>query len=195
MEYRYEPPRLETLLTGLAGATVMARYYRDFAASLGLSGNERVLDWCAGSGAISAHIARRLPSGSLIYADVSETWLRFAGRRLRSWSNASPARLACFEGPVAGGSYGLIVVHYALHDFPEALRPMILGQLAQNLAPGGTLALREPVSRAGSHGISPHSLFNLLEAHKELEYQYGFGRHRLAGEYVDARCRLRREMV
>ncbi len=59
----YEPQKLEIYLTLGLGITVLSPYYRGFARSLGLHGDERVLDFGSGSGICSRHIAARLRRG------------------------------------------------------------------------------------------------------------------------------------
>jgi ubiquinone/menaquinone biosynthesis C-methylase UbiE len=185
----FEPSDMEVHLTIIVNGTLLRGYHRAFAESLCLTGGERVLDWCVGSGGIARQIARKLSCGHLVFADVSGKWLACAGRRLRACTRAQAHRIDGFAGPIAGGGFDRIVVHFALHDFPKELCPVIIAQLAENLAPGGILALREPVSKAGSHGIRLCDLFNPLEADKALRYDYEIRKRRLVGETVDVRCR------
>jgi hypothetical protein len=56
----YEPTPLEIKITLALGLTVLSPYYRGFARSLNLSGDEGILDFGSGSGVCSRHIAALL---------------------------------------------------------------------------------------------------------------------------------------
>ena len=53
----YEPPALEVGLTLGLGLTLLSPYYRRFARTLNLRGDERVMDFGSGSGICTRHIA------------------------------------------------------------------------------------------------------------------------------------------
>lgn len=188
VDYVFEPSVLEVLLTEAVGGAALHRYRKEFAASLGLSGEERVLDWCGGCGRMAGQIARRLPDGELVIADVSRRWLGVAARRLARCHNVRGVALEGFDSSIAGGQFDVALVHFALHDFPVRHRRAIIRGLAANLKPGGRLVLREPLGRDGSHGIALHELMNLIEAEKCFSYEYEVVKHKWVGEVVSVKA-------
>ena len=68
---KYEPSRLEILLTRLAFYFYGKSVYRSFADRLPLKGGERVLDFGCGMGTVAYYVAKRLPLGHLICLDIS----------------------------------------------------------------------------------------------------------------------------
>lgn len=186
--YTYEPTATEIALAELVGGTLLQGYYRRFAQGIPLRSDARVLDYCAGSGLLAEKLAVRLATGQLVAADVSRVWWWRAVKRL-AWSEQTRCvQLGGFEESILGGDYDVIVVHFALHDFPPQLRPPVLRQLLANLKPGGVIYLREPINR--NHGLPLFALINLLEASKQLAYQYQLGQA-IVGRYVDVRCSLK----
>ena len=183
--YTYEPSAGEVALTEIVGGTLLKGYYRRFARDLPLQRETRVLDYCAGSGLLAEIIAARMDAGQLVAADVSRVWWWRAVKRLAWLDHVRCVQLAGFDEVIHGGEYDVIVVHFALHDFPPQLRPPVLQQLLRNLQPGGVIHLREPVDR--NHGMPLFALINLLEASKQLAYEYRLGRA-LVGRFVDVRC-------
>lgn len=71
----YEPSLAEIVLTNAMGNTLMHPYYMSFVKGLDIKPFDTVLDFCCGSGIISRKIARLLPEGHLVCADVSQKWL------------------------------------------------------------------------------------------------------------------------
>jgi SAM-dependent methyltransferase len=188
--YTYEPTPAEMVLTELVGNTLLSGYYRDLVRGFDLPGTARVLDYCCGSGIIAAKIATQLRAGGrLVVAEVSERWLCRAAGRLQRFPGAACAHLTGLQGRILGGDYDAIVVHFVLHDFLAQLRPLVLQQLLQNLRGQGTLYLREPLGER--HGMQLFELINLLEATKNLDYDYQVRRQALVGCFVDIRCRLK----
>lgn len=84
------PGLLDLLSDALLQHGLARRLYSGYADSLGLQGNEKVLELGCGSGALSRHIASRLSQGSrLTCLDTSKAWIEVARRRLRgspTWS-------------------------------------------------------------------------------------------------------------
>ncbi len=184
-QYTFEPSATEIALTELVGGTLLQGYYRRFARGLPLQRETKVLDYCAGSGILSEKIAARLDAGQLVAADVSRVWWWRAVKRLAWLDHVRCAQVTGFDEIIQGGDYGAVIVHFALHDFPPQVRPQVLRQLMRNLKPSGVIHLREPIGR--NHGMPLFALINLLEATKQLAYEYELGRA-LVGRYVDVRC-------
>ncbi len=157
------PGRTEIFMTALLHHGLASGWYSKYAASLGLNGDEHVLDFGAGSGALSRHLARRLLAGGgrVTCLDTSEVWTQVARKRLRSFPNVEfhVADISAFDGDPDG--YDVIVVHLVLHEIEPAKRQEIVDALARKLKGTGTLFIRE-MSREG-HGMSPDEVRQLTQ--------------------------------
>jgi len=136
-------------------------FYRRYADTIELQGDESVLDFGAGSGGIAMHLAPRLGDGGLITCvDICPPLLGIAEKRLRRYSNAT-----CLLGRIENlgleeASFDRIVIHNALHDIPGDERKDTVAELARVLKTGGKLHLREPVKP--SHGATPDEIRALM---------------------------------
>ena len=188
-EYIFEPSQMEITITELAGNTLAKPYYRKLAEKLGAAVDDKVLDYCSGSGIIAKEILKRLGQGQLVYADVSEKWLLHAAKKLKHNKNAMREKIRDFQGKISGGEYDKILVHFSLHDFPKEYRLLIINQLVANLKLTGRLYIREPLSI--THGFQLHELINLLEYTKKLSYEYKIAKNRFVGECVEIDASLK----
>ncbi|MEW5826302.1 MAG: class I SAM-dependent methyltransferase [Candidatus Bipolaricaulota bacterium] len=156
------PPFLFVLVDGLLAPRLLRGFYRRYADSIGLRGEEVVLDFGCGSGGIAEHLAPRLPRGTLTCVDISPPMLAIAARRLRRRAN-----VRCVLGRIEtlslpADSYDVVVIHNALHDVPESERTFTISALARLLRPGGRLELREPTDPR--HGVSVDGWRTLMKS-------------------------------
>ena len=123
------------------GLTVLSPYYRSFATSLSLHGNERVLDFGSGSGICSRHIAARLQrnGGQLDCVDVSHGWMNVVRNTSRRYDNVSYHLEHTTQLDLPESAYDAVVIHFVLHDIPTAECPGIVKALARRLKPEGRL--------------------------------------------------------
>jgi 2-polyprenyl-3-methyl-5-hydroxy-6-metoxy-1,4-benzoquinol methylase len=143
-----EPSPLEIKITLTLGLTVLSPYYRSFANSLHLRGNEQVLDFGTGSGACSRHIAARLKQGGhLACVDISHGWMDVIRKTLRRYDNVSYHLGSISEVNLPDASFDRIVIHFVLHDIPATERFRVMQTLGCKLKPDGRLLLREPQGR------------------------------------------------
>jgi len=146
--------RLEVAVEAVVGNRLGAGVYRRWVAGLGLAGDERVVEIGTGGGACARHLADALPHGTLTCVESDARWLEIARRRLRGFGSrvrfvgADAAEFSC------PGAYDVAVAHFVLHDMPVAVRTEALTRIAESLAAGGTLRIREPLS----HGMSAAEL-------------------------------------
>lgn len=143
----YEPSPLEVKLTLLLGNTLARPFYTSDIRWLGLRGDERVLDFGAGSGVCSQHLARHLlrGNGHLTCIDVSRVWHQVIQETLRTYPNVDYAcgDIAVLDIPDA--TYDAVFVHFVLHDIPTVKRPGTVKHLSRKLAAHGKLFIREPI--------------------------------------------------
>jgi len=147
-------PRLETALEAVVGNRLGAGVYRRWVASLGLAGDERVLEVGTGAGACARHLAAALPTGQLTCLEIDPRWLAIARTRLAAWTT----RVEFVDGDVTAwsraGAFDAAVAHFVLHDLTAVERAAALRRIAESLRPGGTLHLREPIT----HGMTAEEL-------------------------------------
>ena len=70
-------------------STAQGKWAGDALAKIKLRGDERILDIGCGDGKITAELAKKVPSGSVVGLDVSEEMIRFAGDKYKDCSNLS----------------------------------------------------------------------------------------------------------
>lgn len=120
--------------------------YTNYIKTLGLRGDENLLDFGSGSGAGSKHLAKALqkPGGHLTCVDTSRYWTAKAERRMRKYENVSFFTDPLTNLHLPAGSFDAVYIFYALHDVPENLRDGIVKELYVLLKRGGHLYIREP---------------------------------------------------
>ncbi len=157
----YEPPPLEIKITLGLGLTVLSPYYRGFAHSLKLRGDERVLDFGSGSGVCSRHIAACLQRGGhLDCVDIPSGWMNVIRKTLRRHKNVSYHLGHFAQLDLPESAFDVVVIHFVLHDIPAAERPGVVNALARRLKPTGRLIVSEPQGE----GLTPEELNQLTTA-------------------------------
>ena len=156
------PPYLFVLVDGRISPRIFSSVYSRYAESVSLSGNEAILDFGGGSGALTMHLASRLgDGGSITCLDICPPLIRIAERRLKKYTNAR-----CFLGPIEKleadeEPIDVAVFHNALHDVPPEERDETMRVLGRLLKPDATVYLREPTKE--SHGMRPREIEQLME--------------------------------
>lgn len=160
-ESSFEPSRFQVWESLFMSGTMLKPAYRRFVERMGLSGNERVLDFGSGSGAEAIHIAGRLSRGGhLTCLDISRTWLETARKRLKEYSNVSFLLGDITALNIPAGSFDAVAVHLVLHDIPAEARPAIVKELARVMRKGARLHIREPLGE--DHGMPAAEVRSLL---------------------------------
>ena len=156
------PGAADILVTRLVLHGLLGGAYRRFVDRMGLRGDERVLDYGSGSGAVARHIAKRLRAGGgrLTCVDISPTWQRALRRTLRGYEGVDCALGDVRELGLPEASFDVVLVHWMLHDVPVADRSPVLAVLARLLRPGGRLFIREPAGQSGSAAAAVRSLLS-----------------------------------
>jgi SAM-dependent methyltransferase len=144
----HEPSKLEIWITLLVGHLLGGRLYEPYVEGLGLRGDERVLDFGSGAGTPARYLAARLQQagGHLTCLDVSQRWQAVARRRLERFDHVGFLLGEVRTAPLDEGSFDLVFIHFVLHEIPASERAGTVRRLAQLLAKGGRLAMREPLS-------------------------------------------------
>jgi ubiquinone/menaquinone biosynthesis C-methylase UbiE len=156
--------------------------YRRYAESFDLKGDERVLDFGGGTGALARHVVRRLDKGgSVTVVDLSEGWVKAGRKRLRKIRNiefivgSHEALLEMKE------RFDAITIHFMLHEIDEDQRHSAAAALAGALKPGGVLYIREPIGR--HHGMPPAEIRALLQGAGLTEAAATEGKSLIAGRH------------
>ena len=155
-----DPSRFDLFIHSLANTLLAPRVYAPFARGLGLDGDERVLEFGCGGGPMSPYLAQQVPDGRLTCLDTSWVWLERARRRCSGCANVEFISDDIRGDGVAEGPFGAIIVHLMLHDVPQGDRPAIVQSLADRLAEGGRLHIKEPTGE--NHGIPAEEIHELM---------------------------------
>jgi cyclopropane fatty-acyl-phospholipid synthase-like methyltransferase len=141
----------------------MKGYYQKFVDSIGLGGDEKVLDFGCGPGAALKFIALTLEKGEgeLTCFDISEKWIARSKKNLSRFSNVEYYVEDMRKWDEKNDYYDTVVVHIMLHDIPQSERPEFIKVLAQKMKVGATLIIREPTKEG--HGIFPEEIQELMK--------------------------------
>ncbi len=156
------PSRLDIIKDRLLHHGLVSSLYGRYADSLGLRGDEQVLDFGSGSGALSRHLARRLLAGGgqVTCLDSSSAWSDVARRRLQRFPNVHFAVGEITELALDPDGFDVIVIHLVLHEIKPETRPETVKALYRNLKKTGTLFVREPTKEG--HGIPAAQVRQLM---------------------------------
>ncbi len=136
---------------------------RGFVDGLGLTGDERVLDFGCGTGTTSEHLASVLAQGGghLTCLDISRRRVRIARRRMKHYANVDVHLGHLPTLPIPDGHFDFVLVAAVLHEVKRGIRAEIAASLAAKLKPGGRLVIVEPTGKR--HGIPAQEIRELLE--------------------------------
>lgn len=178
-QYDFEHPSilfiLEDKLKRLLGGALL--YYPYFK-TIGLKGNENVLDFGCGGGAGSRCLANLLgKNGHLTCVDVSSYWIARARKRLRKYSNVECKSGDIRELEISDSSFDVISAIHVIHDIAPEERQDIVKTLSLKLRADGFFFIREPVKM--SHGMLAEEIRTLFSGaglkeieHKETKSEY-----------------------
>ena len=146
--------------------------YKKYVNSLGLKGNEKVLDFGSGSGAAAENIAEHLlkGTGKLTCVDMSRVWMKIIKKRMRKYHNVEFKLGDITEIDIEDGSYDVVVVHLVLHDIEENMRQKIVDTLSRALKKTGELYIKEPMWKR--HGMPAEEIRQLMiqSGLKEIDF-------------------------
>ena len=176
-----KPNFFEVILIKYLETPLAEPFYRRYVESLGLKGDEKVLDFGSGYGGNASHIARILQKGKgrLSCVDISEFWLSAVKKKLQKYSN-----IDFKAGEISGldledSSFDVIVVHFTLHDIEKDSRQEVARALARKLKDTGKLFIREPTKK--KHGMQPEEIRELMTEAGLKETWYNLSKAMLSG--------------
>jgi ubiquinone/menaquinone biosynthesis C-methylase UbiE len=150
----HEPGKLEVWMTVLVGKLFGRSVYEPYVDSLGLRGDERVLDFGSGAGTPARLLARKLVGGGQVTCvDISQVWLETARKRLARFPNVAFKLGEIFKLDIADASHDVVFIHFVIHDIPASQRQQVVNHLARKLVIGGKLYVREPLNVIGQDEI------------------------------------------
>lgn len=140
------PSFLYKAIDSLGNNHLFGFIYTNYIKTLGLSGNENILDFGSGSGAGSKHLAKLIQNkdGSLTCLDTSIYWTSVAKKRLHHYKNITFYTDSITELHLSDNSFDIIYIHYTLHDVPQAKRTGIISEFYRIIKPSGRLCIKEP---------------------------------------------------
>lgn len=134
-------------------------HHQRFVNSLHFNGNEKLLDFGCGGGALTGHLAKKLKSGQVVGVDISPYWIEKARKRLKKFSNVELRQGDITEMDI--NSFDIIFIHFVLHEIDGAKRRLATANsLVEKLKPKGKMIIREP-TRA-THGMSSSEITALM---------------------------------
>lgn len=182
-----EPGSFEVWLTKLATAIVAKSLYKEFVDRIGLSGDERVMDYGSGAGMGSRYIAMSLSKGGhLTCVDISKNWMEVAKKRTRDFSNVDYRLGRLRELDIPDSSYDVIVVSFVLHDVEPEERPAMVRELVRKMKPGGRIFLREPTGK--QHGMRIEQVRELMSDAGMREARSLVGKKLFEATYVPSKA-------
>lgn len=185
MQERFNNPSLlyrieDELLNNRLGSFI----YKNYIDSLGLKGDERVLDFGSGSGAGSKHLARLLSNGGgkLTCVDTSEFLTQKAKTRMKRFNNVDYKVGMLQELSIPTASHDIIYIHYVLHDVEVEFRHGILHELHRIMKDNGKLFIAEPHKR--NHGMPVIEIGDLMRTAGFKEFAFSDTKTVYKGTYV-----------
>jgi SAM-dependent methyltransferase len=117
------------------GPVLFAPYAADLAERVARGTPARVLELAAGTGRLTAELARRLPGASIVATDLNQAMIDYAAGQVVGsieWRQADALAL-----PFADHSFDAVVCQFGAMFFPD--KPRAFAEARRVLAPGGRL--------------------------------------------------------
>lgn len=146
-------------LNTIFGYTIFNSIYRKFAEDLELKGDERILEFGCGTGALSRNIVKYLKdTGCLTCVDINEFSLKLHKRNIgnySSWIEYITGDIR--ELGIKEAAYDIVVIHMVLHCIEKDERESFIKELSRSLKCKGKIFIREP-------NVIPHDEIRKLMA-------------------------------
>lgn len=130
--------------------------YKDYIKTIHFRGDETVLEFGCGSGALSRHLIKVLSKngGKLTGIDISEFWADRAEKRLKKYKNAEFAVGDIREKDFKAESFDAAIIHYVLHHVEKESRKSTVCEIYRLLKKGGKLYIKEPHKKTDGMPVS-----------------------------------------
>lgn len=99
----------------------------------------RLLDIGCGTGSFLREVKRNFPRLAVTGLDLSEPYLKVAGRRLADWSRVELIPGAAEAMPFGDKEFEIVSCIYLFHELPPVVRRAVVNEIRRVLRPGGTL--------------------------------------------------------
>ena len=177
-----EPGFLEIFITLVLGRFISSAFYQQCVDSLGLKGNEKVLDYGSGSGFGSKHIAKYLlkDGGQLTCVDISKVWMKTIKKRLKKFPNVEFKHGDISNLNIEDNRYDAVIIHFVLHEVEKHSRQDKVNILSSKLKKKGKLIIKEPTRK--THGIPLQEIRDLMTSAGLKETDFKISKSRLFGQ-------------
>jgi ubiquinone/menaquinone biosynthesis C-methylase UbiE len=157
-------------------------FYKKFAERVNLRGDEHVMDFGAGQGAVDVHLVKKLSvfGGRITLLDLSKKSLDQARKRMKKYTNVEYLAGDITAMNLPEKTYDVVIIHFVLHDIPAETRPAILKSIAAVLKPGGRIFIREPLKK--KHGMPVEEIRRLMNDASLQEELYEFQKRTVMGK-------------
>jgi ubiquinone/menaquinone biosynthesis C-methylase UbiE len=100
---------------------------------------QRILDVCVGTAASALLVASQHAENQIVGIDISDEMLAAARRKIarKKLTNLEVQNMSATEMQFADGSFEVVMVSFALHEFEPALREQVFQEAARVLKAGG----------------------------------------------------------
>jgi ubiquinone/menaquinone biosynthesis C-methylase UbiE len=158
-----EPSSADVVLTRLIMTVIEGPFHKRYVESMGLKGDERVLEFGPGPGKMSRYLASALPNGHLTIVDLSRVWLGIVRKKMERYENVELKQGKVMALPIVDGSFDVIVASFVIHDVDVEERQKVVDTLAAKLRTGGRVYVRDPEAKNGrSHGMSGQEMREVM---------------------------------
>ncbi len=181
-----EPNSTQIFFTVAIGHTIGSFFWKNYVKSINLKGNEKILEYGSGSGALSRHLAPILfeRGGHLTCVDISRRWMDEIQKRMSKYPNVDFKLGKIDDLDIPDDSYDAVVIHYVLHDIEPDSREEIVKSLSMKLKNGGKVYVREPI--ADNHGMPTAEVRKLMQEGGLKEIGVKINKIRLIGWVTEA---------
>lgn len=156
-----KPSKLNLFLFNFRTKVLLKNFYKKYVESMGLNGDEKVLEFGCGTGAMSVHLARFLNNGVLCCLDPSEKMIDETKKSLKKYNNVIYIKSEIDSADLKKDFFDIIVVHFVLHDISKEKRNVVINRFYEILKDGGKIFIREPIKH--EHGIKEEEIIDLMQ--------------------------------
>jgi len=167
-----EPNFLDVALDWAMNGFLQKSIHREYVKTLGLTGNEVILDVGSGSGAFTQHVAEAIlmGEGRITCVEPSETWIEVAKKRLAKRNFVDFVQSEMETAGLADRCFTTAIIHCTLCGLDPSHRQSLINATVRRIRRGGTFFIKEPTT--ADKGIQAAEIRRLMEhaGWKEVEF-------------------------